>query len=315
MRWVIFTTCYGHPCIRPRCCTISTTTKTLPIRPTRIMRELLELHALGVDAGYSQRDVRETARCLTGWTVDQAWTRGRFQFDTEQHDETEKTVLGMTIPANGGESDGERVFDAIRAHPALPQFITRKLVRRFVGLMTRRPRWWTPSLGRFQTRTAIFALRCAPSSLHLISMPRHRNTNVLYTWSRARYVNSMSNRTAKFRCKLTLRGWTAAFSVGDARWFPRSRLRLAKQPVVGWQFSLALAFDEIGGTGTNWENLSAIAGEFPTTCSLKSASSCSAARARRPYDATRKQTWSHLTRTRCPNRRRRSCCSPQYQWR
>lgn len=53
-------------------------------------RELLELHALGVDAGYTQTDVRETARCLTGWTVNDKWRRGRFEFNGDQHDAAEK---------------------------------------------------------------------------------------------------------------------------------------------------------------------------------------------------------------------------------
>lgn len=96
-------------------------------------RELMELHTLGVDAGYTQSDVREVARCLTGWSVDDGLFEGQFQFVPEVHDDGVKRVLGQVIPAGGGERDGERVFEVLLAHPALPQFIARKLVRRFVA--------------------------------------------------------------------------------------------------------------------------------------------------------------------------------------
>src|SRR4051812_49782936 len=86
-------------------------------------RELLELHTLGVDAGYTQHDVQEVARCLTGWTVDQHRQRGRFKFDPARHDDGEKVVLGQRIPAGGGPRDAERVRDLLLAHPALPRFI------------------------------------------------------------------------------------------------------------------------------------------------------------------------------------------------
>jgi uncharacterized protein (DUF1800 family) len=96
-------------------------------------RELMELHTLGVTAGYTQRDVREVARCLTGWTVNDQLFRGQFRFTADRHDDEIKTVLGQAIPAGGGERDGERVFDLLMAHPAMPRFVARKLVRRFVA--------------------------------------------------------------------------------------------------------------------------------------------------------------------------------------
>ena len=67
-------------------------------------RELMELHTLGVHGGYTQRDVKEVARCLTGWTVEKHWHRGRFRFDADAHDNGVKHVLGVTIPAGGGVS-------------------------------------------------------------------------------------------------------------------------------------------------------------------------------------------------------------------
>ena len=96
-------------------------------------RELLELHTLGVDAGYTQRDVQEVARCLTGWTIDLHRRRGRWAFDPARHDDGAKVVLGRTIPAGGGQRDAEDVRDLLLAHPALPTFVARKLARRFVA--------------------------------------------------------------------------------------------------------------------------------------------------------------------------------------
>jgi uncharacterized protein (DUF1800 family) len=96
-------------------------------------RELLELHTLGVDGGYSQHDVVEVARCFTGWTIQVPRQGGGFRFERRLHDEGEKVVLGHRIKAAGGQSDGEQVLDILAAHPSTARFIAMKLVRRFVS--------------------------------------------------------------------------------------------------------------------------------------------------------------------------------------
>jgi uncharacterized protein (DUF1800 family) len=96
-------------------------------------RELLELHTLGVDGGYTQKDVTEVARCFTGWTINQPQRGGTFVFAPRQHDDGEKVVLGVTIPAGGGEKDGEKVLDIVAHSPATARFISRKLAQRFVA--------------------------------------------------------------------------------------------------------------------------------------------------------------------------------------
>ena len=96
-------------------------------------RELLELHTLGVDGGYTQKDVTEAARCFTGWTIFQPQRIGTFVFNARAHDRGEKTVLGVTIPAGGGMEDGEKVLDIVAHHPSTAQFISRKLAMRFVA--------------------------------------------------------------------------------------------------------------------------------------------------------------------------------------
>ena len=95
-------------------------------------RELMELHTLGVDGGYTQQDVIEVARCFTGWTIRQPRQGGGFVFEPRIHDNGRKLVLGHVI-AGGGEHDGEAVLDILARHPSTARFISTKLVRRFVS--------------------------------------------------------------------------------------------------------------------------------------------------------------------------------------
>jgi uncharacterized protein (DUF1800 family) len=97
-------------------------------------RELMELHTLGADNGYTQEDVRQVARCFTGWAYE--WEGpglGAFRFYPEAHDDGEKVVLGQVIPAGGGIGDGERVLDILARHPNTAWFVARKLLRFFWG--------------------------------------------------------------------------------------------------------------------------------------------------------------------------------------
>jgi uncharacterized protein (DUF1800 family) len=96
-------------------------------------REIMELHTLGVEGGYSQKDVQEVARCLTGWTLDRPRQGTQFVFRSFMHDNGEKTVLGQKIPAGGGIKDGEMVIDILVHHSNTAKFISTKLVRRFVS--------------------------------------------------------------------------------------------------------------------------------------------------------------------------------------
>lgn len=96
-------------------------------------RELMELHTLGVDGGYTQKDVQEVARCFTGWSIRKPAEEGLFVFNPNAHDNGEKTVLGVKIPAGGGIKDGERVLDILSKSPATAKFISTKLATRFLG--------------------------------------------------------------------------------------------------------------------------------------------------------------------------------------
>ncbi len=115
-------------------------------------RELLELHTLGVDGGYTQKDVQEVARCFTGWSIHQPFggqrrdrfarpgmpgaadvPPGSFMYRDWAHDQGEKVVLGVKIPAGGGKRDGDMVLTLLARHPSTAKFIATKLCRRFVA--------------------------------------------------------------------------------------------------------------------------------------------------------------------------------------
>jgi uncharacterized protein (DUF1800 family) len=95
-------------------------------------RELMELHTLGVDGGYTQSDVTEVARAFTGWTIERPREEGTFRFALRRHEEGRKTVLGHNIE-RGGMRDGEEVLDILAKHPSTAHFIATKLARRFVN--------------------------------------------------------------------------------------------------------------------------------------------------------------------------------------
>jgi uncharacterized protein (DUF1800 family) len=107
-------------------------------------RELMELHTLGVDGGYTQKDVQEVARCFTGWTIfdprgvsarvapQMADNAGKYYFNPRLHDDGEKVVLGQKIPSGGGVKDGLMVLDILARHPSTAKFIATKLATKFV---------------------------------------------------------------------------------------------------------------------------------------------------------------------------------------
>lgn len=96
-------------------------------------RELMELHTIGVDAGYKQADVVDAARCFTGWGIDNQRVGGAFVYRAANHDTGAKSVFGLTLPAGGGKEDGDRLLDYLARHPTAARFISRKLAERLVA--------------------------------------------------------------------------------------------------------------------------------------------------------------------------------------
>lgn len=118
-------------------------------------REIMELHTLGVDGGYTQQDVTTVARALTGWSIMPMYkdgpgmkliqaagpalmakkgfvVEGDFLFRADKHDESPKTILGVNFPANGGYNEGKQVLELLANHPSTAKFICTKLATRFV---------------------------------------------------------------------------------------------------------------------------------------------------------------------------------------
>ena len=95
-------------------------------------RELMELHTLGVNGGYTQADVTQVARILTGWTVNRPQFGGGFQFNPNRHEPGKKVVMGQKFKEDG-EMEGRELLHMLAMRPATAQFISRKLAIRFVS--------------------------------------------------------------------------------------------------------------------------------------------------------------------------------------
>jgi uncharacterized protein (DUF1800 family) len=95
-------------------------------------REIMELHTLGVDGGYTQKDVTELAKVLTGWTIEKPQLGGGFKFNERAHEPGDKYVLGRKIGEHG-EKEGEEMLDVLAHQPSTAKFISRKLAMRFVS--------------------------------------------------------------------------------------------------------------------------------------------------------------------------------------
>jgi uncharacterized protein (DUF1800 family) len=96
-------------------------------------RELLELHTVGVDAGYTQADVYDVSRAFTGWGIDNVGRGGNFRYLQSAHDTGSKSAFGLQLAAGGQKDDGERVIKYLATHPLTARFISTKLARRFVS--------------------------------------------------------------------------------------------------------------------------------------------------------------------------------------
>lgn len=217
-------------------------------------RELMELHTLGVDGGYTQRDVREVARCLTGWTAERHWHRGRFLFDRDAHDDGPKVVLGETLPAGGGLSDGERVLDRLAAHPATARHIARKLCVHFLG---HAPTFWVDRLAALflETRGDIKAmLRPLLTSTDLATAPPILKRPFDYLVSALRALNGDTDGGAGLQSHLEAMG-QPLFGWPMPDGYPERARAWTGALIPRWNFALALAGGRIAETTVDWAAL------------------------------------------------------------
>ena len=219
-------------------------------------RELMELHTLGVDGGYSQADVMELARCLTGWGVKKNFWRGDFKFFEKKHDTGIKHVLGLDI-ANAGQAEAERVLDLLADHPSTARFIAVKLARRFladlppVEVVDRAAAAFTRSRGDIRSVLRVILL----DGLALAEPKYKRPVN--FVVSALRLLNADTDGGN------AVQGYLAQMGQSYFLWPTPDGYPDRAQPWQGnlmprWQFAFALLRNEIGGTTVNlWKLIEA----------------------------------------------------------
>ena len=211
-------------------------------------RELMELHTLGVYGGYTQNDVMELARCLTGWGVKEHFWRGDFVFRPEQHDTGDKLVLGMPIEP-GGQAEAERVIERLARHPSTAQFLALKLARRFIAddppqeLVRRSAQAFLDSGGeiRAMLRPLLFGSIRQDAPLPKFKRPLHFITSAIRTLN-IQTDGGLGVQDFLGRMGQLAYGWPTPDGYPDQSqaWLGNLAPR--------WQFSLALASNEIDGT-------------------------------------------------------------------
>ena len=237
-------------------------------------RELMELHTLGVHGGYSQQDVMEVARCLTGWTVrakkqaritanilnpfasatgtdrrKPVQLPGDVHFVKEAHDDGVKRVLGHDIPAGLGARDLDRVIEIICAHPSTAQFIARKLCARFIAdeppqsAVDAVASAFSTSKGDIKTmlRTLFATPEFAASTGVKFKRPFH------FIVSALRATNASTDADRPLLSYLERMGHVP-FRWPTPDGYPAAANHWRATLLWRWNFALALANNQIGGT-------------------------------------------------------------------
>ncbi|GAC1420007.1 MAG: hypothetical protein NVSMB62_13490 [Acidobacteriaceae bacterium] len=226
-------------------------------------RELMELHTLGVNGGYTQKDVTEVAKIFTGWTIQPPPRGGEFQFEDRRHEPGAKTVLGQKIQENG-MNEGLEVLHMLASNPATAKFVCRKLAVRFVKddppqtLVDRMSKSWMDSGGDIKT-----VLRAMFNSAEFWTSDVQRakvKTPEEFVISAVRASGAQVNNPqglvgALDKLGMPLYGMQTpnGYSWGSEPWVSTGAL------VARMNFALVLAGDRLGGTRTEWNKLLASA--------------------------------------------------------
>jgi len=221
-------------------------------------RELMELHSLGVHGGYSQQDVMELARALTGWTVKEHFWTGDFSFDDGQHDTGEKYVLGMRIPANG-QAEAESVVEALAQHPSTAQFIAAKLARRFLAdpspaeIVRRAADAFTRTHGDIRAVLRVVLLDGLP-----LAQPRYKRP-VHFVVSALRMLGADTDAGPAVQNYLMRMG-QLAFNWPTPDGYPDRDAAWQGNLMPRWQFAFALVRGELENTNLDLPGLRDISG-------------------------------------------------------
>ncbi len=209
-------------------------------------RELMELHTLGVEAGYTQQDVMELARCLTGWTVKEHFWRGQFTFDAKVHDTGTKHVLGVEIH-EAGQAEAERVIEQLTEHPATARFISAKLARRFLTdeppaeIIDKAAQTFEQTHGDIRAVLRVILLDGLPLARPKYKRPNHFIASAL----RALNAETDGNDAAQ---DYLLRMGQVPFLWPTPDGYPDRAQAWQGNLMPRWQFAFALARNEIKGT-------------------------------------------------------------------
>jgi uncharacterized protein (DUF1800 family) len=217
-------------------------------------RELLELHTLGVDGGYTQADVMDLARAFTGWTVKQRFWRGQFTFDPDVHDAGPKHVLGLRLePA--GQREAERVLDLLSVHPGTARYVAFRLCRRLLAddppaaVVERAAAAFTNTGGDIKAvlRAILLDGLAAPGAQAAPKFKRPVN----YLVSALRQLNAATDAGPALHEYLQRMG-QPYFGWPTPDGYPDVAGPWTGNLLPRWQFALALAQGEIKGTQVNW---------------------------------------------------------------
>ncbi len=219
-------------------------------------RELMELHTLGVHGGYTQKDVQEVARCLTGWTVEGRFLhrKGTFRYDDTAHDKGAKTVLGVTIPAGGGENDGDKVLDILVKHPATAKFISHKICKYFLGDQADS---WTDKMADIYLKTdgdITQMLRPMLLSKEIQSASPILKRPFDYAVSAMRALNADTDGGKGIQMHLTQMG-QPLFQWPMPDGYPDRTSAWTGSILARWNFATALCTEGVSGTSINWKKL------------------------------------------------------------
>jgi uncharacterized protein (DUF1800 family) len=215
-------------------------------------RELMELHTLGVDGGYTQQDVMELARCLTGWAVKDHFWLGDFVFKEDVHDTGTKNVLGMTIP-NAGIKEAERVIEMLVTHPGTARFIATKLTRRFIAdkppqeIVEKAVQTFLHTNGDIRSVLRVILLNGLP-----LAQPKYKRP-ANFVLSALRMTNAETNGVAIQNHLLRMGQFYFNWPTPDG--YPDRGESWMGNLMPRWQFAFELIRNEIGGTQHNLKML------------------------------------------------------------
>lgn len=223
-------------------------------------REIMELHTLGVDGGYTQKDVQEVARCFTGWTLRQPRAGAEFIFNPNIHDDGEKIVLGKKIAAGGGQKDGYAVIHMLATNPSTAKFISTKLARKFVNdtppqaLVDRMAQTFQKTDG--DIREVLMTMFTSPEFFAVENYRAKIKTPFEMTVSAARAIGAETNGGMQFHRWIAQMG-EGLFMAQPPTGYPDTAEHWVNTGALleRMNFALALASNKIPGTRVNLNNL------------------------------------------------------------